>query len=191
MAQSRTALETRMIPHYVKPCIAHQGFSVALLPDERRTLDLRRATVEWIAAAAPWRWFCTLTFAGFPSDDAAHDAFRRWARDLACDRSHVRIAWSYAPQYRGTLHYHALLAPDVQELVDPATVATWGAGRVDVQPVYDAQGAARYVTEHANDLDPHDLRRAWDLNVACDRRRRCRRRGRGCVVLASPWGHPT
>lgn len=167
------------------------GWCPTLTPTEHETRTRRRATVAWIAGLAPWRWFCTLTFAGFPSDDAAHDAFRRWARDLACDRSHVRIAWSYAPQYRGTLHYHALLAPDVQELVDPATVATWGAGRVDVQPVYNADGAARYVTEHANDLDAGDLRRAWDLNVACDRRRRCRRAGSACVLAPGPWGTTT
>lgn len=180
-----------MIPHYDTPRIAPQGFSVALLPDERRTLDLRRATVDWIAGLAAWRWFVTLTFSGDPPDAAAHEAFRRWARYVAHDvyRSHVRIAWSCAPQCRGTLHYHALLAP-VAELaeVDVATIAAaWPGGRVDVQPVYDAQGAARYVTEHANDLDAGDLRRAWDLHVACDRRRRCRRR-RGCVAAPGPWG---
>lgn len=180
-----------MIPHYDTPRIAPQGFSVALLPDERRTLDLRRATVDWIAGLAPWRWFCTLTFAGSPGDGAAHEAFRSWARYVARDvyRSHVRIAWSYAPQYRGTLHYHALLAPDVQELVDVATIAAaWPDGRVDVQPVHDAQGAARYLAAHADDRG--ELRRAWDVQVACDRRRRCQRR-RGCVVAPGPWGHPT
>lgn len=146
---------------------------------------LSTSTRHFLTAAAPWRWFCTLTFARPIAAVPAHDAFRRWARFLARNLygSHLKIAWAHGPQARGVIHFHALVAPIDGEVVpvDAGQIAdAWHEGPdVDVQAVHDASGAARYLTRHPS----------WDLNVACDRSPRCRR-GPGCLLAPGPW-HPS
>ena len=153
--------------------------------DEPRALSartLRRATAKFVEHLAPWRCFCTLTFARPVSDAIGHDAFRRWSRYLAKDlyRAHVQIAWAHGPQARGVIHFHALVAP-VELTAAPVELAelaaAWRGGPdVDVRPVHNAEGVADYVSRHPS----------WDANVACDRRPPCRR-SCGCLLAPGPW----
>ena len=131
-----------------------------------------------------------MTFRRDVCDAAAHLAFRRWARTMARDvyRSHLRIGWVYAPQARGVLHVHALVA--VAELVAVDITAAelgnaWHEGSVDVQPVFDRVGAVDYMLSHTA-LAADDIRRGWNLNVACDRRPCCRR-AHGCAIAPGSW----
>ena len=151
---------------------------------------LRRETNRFLTGAADWRWFVTLTVA---HDDMAdrrfHEAFRTWARITARDvfGAHLRIGWVYAPQARGVLHAHALVA--LAELAARDVSAddirrTWTLGTVDVQPVFDRVGAIAYMLHHTP-LNADDIRRAWVLNTACHRRGRCHRAR--CAVAPGPW----
>ena len=150
-------------------------------PARKEAAALKRATATFLAGFAPWERFVTLTFSRDVCDAAAHLAFRRWARHVACGlyRSHVNIAWAYGPQARGTLHFHALVAPaELAAAVTPAELAAaWHEGPdVTAAAVTAAAGAADYLTRHPE----------WNLNVACDRRPCCRR-AHGCVIAPGPW----
>lgn len=154
--------------------------SIPLTPAEQHAVTLRAAEKGLIAGFAPWQWFATLTFRDERSDDSAHGAFKRWARCIARDlcRSHVTIAWAYEHQARDVMHYHALLSPHARALNVTATQieGAWPhAYSAPVEAVFDAEGAAEYLLRHA----------AWNLNVACDRRPRCRRDV--CVIAPGPW----
>jgi hypothetical protein len=155
---------------------------------EQHKAALRAAITRLLSAAEPSR-FCTLTFVQDVPDAVAHREFRAWARHVARDlyRSHVRIAWAFAPQARNVLHFHALLAPDHEPhvITDDDIRRVWRHGSADVQAVYDADGVADYLVKHV-DVTADDIRRAWVVNVACDRRLSCRRR-RGCTVAPGPW----
>ena len=155
--------------------------------DEPRALSartLRCVTAKFVEQWAPWRCFCTLTFARPVTEAKGHELFREWARYLAKDfyRAHVQIAWAHGPQARGVIHFHALVAPVGHEapveLAELAALrATWDHGTdVDVQRVHDPRGVADYVSRHPS----------WDANIACDRRPSCRR-SRACTFAPGPW----
>lgn len=158
-----------------------------------RNHALKKEIATFLAKFAPWHWFVTLTFDGEPSETAAFSAFRQWARTAASDvlRTHVWIASGYGPQERGITHFHALLSLVARTDTPLATLDThwradtagaaaaladhWRVGSFDAKPVYCAHGAAEYLAKH----------QSWDLNVACDRQPRCRRKG--CVIAPGPW----
>lgn len=151
---------------------------------------MREGTHRFLSHAAPWRYFVTLTHARDVSDRTVLGAFREWARGLAKGRGHMRIGWVHAPQARDVLHVHALLAPHeadlAAELHEADLARAWTRGRVDVQTVTEPIGAAAYLLQHTP-LTAADIRRGWDLNVACDRRPSCRRPGRSCLFAPGPW----
>jgi hypothetical protein len=179
-AEQRAAILRQTPPH---PWLNLTSASITRTPAEQRNDALRAATERFLSEAAPWEWFVSLTFARDVSDNTALRAFREWRRGAACDvyRSHTRIGWVYAPQRSTRLHFHALLAGiDTDDAARTAAerstrlAGTWRNGSVDVLPVHEATGAAEYMLNHT-DLSAADIRRGWDLDVACDRRPRCRR----------------
>lgn len=150
---------------------------------------LRAETRDFLANAADWQWFTTFTAARDVRDSTVHHAFTAWARYLARDvyRAHLRIGWVYAPQARGVLHVHALVAVAEHAAVDITAAelaAAWHEGTVDVQPVFDRVGAVDYMLSHTA-LAADDIRRGWNLNVACDRRGRCHRAR--CAIAPGSW----
>lgn len=156
---------------------------------ESRVLRLRGEANRFLSEAAPWRHFATLTSAHDLSDSTILAAFRAWAQRLARAHSaHLSVGFVFAPQARGALHVHALLAPAEpveQEIIAPALVAAWPLGSATARPIDAPVVAANYLLEHV-DLTDHDIRRAWDLNVACPREPRCRRR-RSCIRSPGAW----
>ena len=166
-----------------------------LTADEQRVVTLREETQRHLSKAARWAYFATLTHARDASDATVLRAFLEWRRQLARDayRAHLRIGWVYAPQARDVLHVHALVAPheaEPVELHEADLAAAWTWGSVDVQPVTEPIGAAAYLLKHTSLTEP-DIRRGWDLNVACDRRNRCRRPNRrggaACLFAPGAW----
>ncbi len=163
------------------PCRSAE-FHIAPLGDDRNP-------------GTPEQPFATLTHARDASDATVLRAFLEWRRQLARDayRAHLRIGWVYAPQARDVLHVHALVAPHEAEPVElhaADLAAAWTWGSVDVQPVTEPIGAAAYLLKHTSLTEP-DIRRGWDLNVACDRRNRCRRPNRrggaACLFAPGAW----
>ena len=163
----------------------------ATIPNRTRArlprAPVQRVTAEFIRDLAPWHWFATLTFRTEVTADAAHRAFRTWARGVASSaETHVTAAWAYeARDVRRVLHFHALLAPhenvnriDVRSL-SHAWQSYYDSGEATFSRVYSTEGAADYLAKHP----------AWDVNVACPRRPECRRAA-GCVKAPGPW-HPS
>lgn len=170
--------------------VASPPWRLQLTAAEQRVVTLREETQRHLSKAARWAYFATLTHARDASDATVRSAFLEWCRQLARDayRAHLRIGWVYAPQARDVLHVHALVAPHEAEPVElhaADLAAAWTWGSVDVQPVTEPIGAAAYLLKHTS-LTAHDIRRGWDLNVACDRRPCCRRRA-ACLFAPGAW----
>ena len=142
-------------------------------------MRVREETHRYLSTVAPWRYHVTLTHARDVSDRTVLLAFRDWARWVARNvyRRHLRLGWVHAPQARDVLHVHALVAlheadtaAELPEHEADRLVAAWTRGSVRATPITEPCGAAAYLLQHTN-LTAHDIRRGWDLNVACDRRR--------------------
>lgn len=171
-----------------------QQQSYPLTPAERHAVTLRAETLRFLSKAAPWEWFVSLTFTRDVSDATALRALREWRSTVAKDvyQGHARIGWVYAPQGRRvheTLHAHALIAgmeheADLDNGNAAELAASWPNGGVTVRPVQNATKAIDYMLDHT-DLEAADIRSGWDLDVACDRRNRCRRTR--CILAPGPW----
>lgn len=160
-------------------------------------MRVREETHRYLSTVAPWRYHVTLTHARDVSDRTVLLAFRDWARWVARHvyRRHLRLGWVHAPQARDVLHVHALVAlheADLaaelhdQEHEAERLVAAWTRGSVRATAITEPCGAAAYLLQHTH-LTAADIRRAWDLNVACDRRPSCRRPGRSCLFAPGAW----
>jgi hypothetical protein len=156
-------------------------------PTEAEVLEalrVQRAAGEFIAALAPWTWWCSLTFRGALSRDEAQATFKAWLRVVAREaHEHVWAAWAHGLQAEGRPHFHCLLAIRSDAFDESsATLAWWGvdprAGGTEIRRYRDDGGAAWYQT------DPHHDE--WDVLLACPRRPRCRRAA-GCLMGARFW----
>jgi hypothetical protein len=138
--------------------------------------------VTW-AQQWPWTIFATLTLKEHRSHLSAQRLVVRWLRFAARKlyRAHVRYMLAHDTQERGVIHFHVLLVTPRLDASDLAALDTaWrrtsaAAGHARIDRVDGSAGALRYmVATHA----------AWDTNVACNRRRSCRRKG--CTEAPGP-----
>ena len=169
------------------------GWRPALTLAEERVARVREETHRYLSHVAPWRHHVTLTHARDVADRKVLHAFRDWARWVARHlyRSHFRLGYVYAPQARDVLHMHVLVALHEADRLAAAPeheadrlAAAWTHGSATATPVTEPCGAAAYLLGHTN-LTADDIRRGWDLNVACTRPPSCRRRS--CLLAPGAW----
>jgi hypothetical protein len=147
------------------------------------------AAVEFVTKSRRWNVWASLTFKEAPSLPKCEDAFRRWLRAIAVSvvDDHVPYFYVCDRQQRGDYHFHALLAvpidvtaPVIRKMRRCWRDASCQAGINKIERVNDPERATRYALAGHN---------AWEVNVACDRRPRCRRSGSGCVEAPGSWRH--
>ena len=144
---------------------------------------LALATGSFIQTAAKWTWWTTLTFRDEVPDAAANAAARDWLRTIARDVTgeHTWFAIGRGLRSAGRPHIHMLLDVDTPLFDADLGNHLWQladarSGFTQVERYDPERGAAWYLSGH------HE----WDINVACPRRRACRR-ARGCKVGPGPW----
>ncbi len=153
-----------------------------LLEHTLRTKDLElKAAAALIIEKADWEIFATLTHRHDISAVSSFENFTRFCSGVARTvvRGHVWVAWTMARQRLGRIHYHALLARYHQntEPLDTRAIGNlWYYGERPKIETVGSYGAALYLAKH----------QTWDLNVACDRPRPCRRK-HGCRLAPGPW----
>lgn len=142
--------------------------------------DIQRAAGGFVEDFAPWTHYATLLFEDYVPRGRACGAFRRWISNVARRhaQAHVRFAYCIEAHRSGVWHLHALLAlprpVPIEHLHGEWLLADQLSGFTHIRRYLPSGGAPGYLTKGPE----------WDVNIACDRARRCRRKG--CVVAGIP-----
>ena len=141
--------------------------SIVLSPCERRSGDLRRAWLAWLAPVA-WQWNVTLTFARRRPGDEFVQRKLAWFVEYVNRKAFGRhwskfgpgVQWIAALEYqrRGTPHFHMLMLTvdtliTLNDMVGRFEAAhawqSFAGGFASVQAVKSAKFSIRYVVKHA------------------------------------------
>ena len=143
---------------------------------------LKQAEGGFLNNLYPWTHWATLTLREGISAFAFDASLRRFFKSIArvCD-DHIPFGYGVGHQLREVLHAHVLLVLPTNVTDPDLLVKTqWRgahhlAGNTDIRVFDGDRGAAWYTVKH----------RSWDVNVACPRPPRCRRK-RGCIEAPGP-----
>jgi len=140
-----------------------------------------RRDAEFIHEAANWEVFAHLTHRHDVSPAVSFHNFTKYCRNVATKvvHGHVWVAWSMARQRMGRIHYHVLLGryhENTEPLDEQELRHLWLYGEKTKVERVESCGAEVYLAKHET----------WDLNVACDRPRPCRRK-HGCRLAPGSW----
>jgi hypothetical protein len=121
--------------------------------------EIQKAWIAFLKRYS-WAWFATLTFHKEVHPEQANKRFKRWIRHLNENlygkrfrEKHLGVLWSKAIEYqkRGTLHFHALMGPELLKDVNHFEYMNlWynkGNGFARIYP-YDPEKAEWYVSKY-------------------------------------------
>jgi len=146
--------------------------------------DVMRREPQTQPQPSDWTHFADLTFTNDVPEGRAMEALRWWLRALA-KHSHTHVPYVFALGYQGNrrLHFHVLLAvaahvPISVRWLDRHWRLSDRVANFARVNVYDStRDGVPYLANH----NGH-----WDVNIACPRTPRCRRRN-GCQEAPSSW----